>query len=184
MVGLQSLLVPPVVKLVVPFLVLTAVRLREATEAPWSEFDLDAKLWIIPGTRMKKRKPLRVPLSTQVIEILADAREFDPRSPLVFGYRNGRRPPRALRSTDISTVLQRLALVDEEGRSVVAHGFRSTFTDWVADNEEASVEAAEAALAHAPESATRKAYRRKDLLNARRPLMQKWADYVLPPERS
>ena len=74
--------------------------------------------------------------------------------------------------------------VNHDITPVVAHGCRSTFTDWVADNEVASVEAAEAALAHEPESDTRKAYRRNDLLNARRPLMQKWEDYILPPERS
>ena len=182
--SLQAAPVPCVFKLVISFIALTAVRLREATEACWSEFDLDAKLWTIPESRMKKRKELRVPLSTQVLEILADARELDRSGPLVFGYRNGRQRPRALRSNAISKTLRSLALKDGEGRYVVAHGFRSTFTDWVADNQEASVEAAEAALAHEPDSDTRKAYRRNDLLTARRPLMQKWADYALPPEQS
>ena len=181
---LQATAFPPVFKLVVPFIVLTAVRLTEATEAPWSEFDLEAKLWIIPGRRMKKLEQHRVPLSSQVLEILAAARELDPTGALVFGFRNGRRRPRALNSADISKVLRALKLTDDEGRNVVAHGFRATFTDWVADNQEASVEAAEAALAHAPESDTRKAYQRKDLLKPRVPLMQKWADYVLPREWS
>ena len=168
----------------IPFLVLTAVRLREATEARWSEFDLDAKLWTLPPPRTKKRKQHRVPLSRQVLKILADARGLDPSGTLVFGFRNGRRPSRALKSADVCRVLRQLELTDAEGRNVVAHGFRSTFTDWVADNTDASVEAAEAALAHAPDSDTRKAYRRLDMLKARRPLMQQWADYVLPLERS
>ena len=181
---LQATAFPPVFKLVVPFIVLTAVRLTEATGARWSEFDLEAKLWTIPSGRMKKRKLHRVPVSKQVLEILADARELDPTGALVFGFRNGRRRPRALNSADIAKVLHALELTDDEGRNVVAHGFRATFTDWVADNAEASVEAAEAALAHAPQSDTRKAYQRKDLLNARFPLMQKWADYVVPRKRS
>ena len=133
---------------------------------------------------MKKREQHRVPLSNQVLEILAAARELEPTGALVFGFRNGRRRPRALNSADIAKVLHALELTDDEGRNVVAHGFRATFTDWVADNQEASVEAAEAALAHAPESDTRKAYQRKDLLKARVPLMQKWADYGLPREWS
>ena len=166
------------------FLVLTAVRLREATEAPWSEFDLDAKVWTIPPSRMKKRRQHRVPLSKQVLRLLADARELDSSGVLVFGVRNGRRPPRALGSGDISKVLRKLALKDVEGRSVVAHGFRSTFTDWVADYAKDSGEASEAALAHQPEDDTRRAYLRTDMLDARRLLMQQWADYVLPPERS
>ena len=182
--ALQATACPRVFKLVIRFIVLTAVRLREATEARWSEFDLEAEVWTIPGSRMKKRKQHRVPLSKQVLEILADARELDPTGALVFGFRNGRRRPRALNSADIAKVLHALELTDDEGRNVVAHGFRATFTDWVADNAEASVEAAEAALAHAPESDTRKAYQRKDLLNARFPLMQKWADYVFPRKRS
>ena len=184
LVALEAAPEPPVLKLVIPFLVLTAVRLREATAARRSEFDLDAKLWTIPASRMKKRKQHRVPLPRQVLQILADARALDPSGVLVFGYRNGRRPPRALNSAEVSKVLRRLKLTDVEGRNVVAHGFRSTFTDWAADNTEASVEAAEAALAHAPDSDTRKAYRREDMLKARRPLMQQWADYVLPLERS
>ena len=68
---LQATAFPPVFKLVVPFIVLTAVRLTEATEARWSEFDLEAKLWTIPSSRMKKREQHRVPLSNQVLEILA-----------------------------------------------------------------------------------------------------------------
>ena len=172
----------PVARLAISFLILTACRLREVTEAQWSEFDLDDRLWTIPPSRMKKRRRHRVPLSTQALRILAEARSLDPSGVLVFGFRNGRRPPRALRSGEISAVLRDLGLNDVEGCPVVAHGFRSTFTDWVADHEQASVEAAEAALAHAADSDTRQAYRHGDLLQPRRPLMQKWADFALLSE--
>ena len=73
--ALEAASVPHVFKLAIPFLVLTAVRLREATEARWSEVDLQAKLWTIPKHRIKKRKEHRVPLSRQVLSILADARD-------------------------------------------------------------------------------------------------------------
>ena len=182
--ALRAAPVPHVFQLVIPFIVLTAVRLREATEARWSEFDLDNGLWSIPARRMKKRKEHRVPLSSQVLQILADARALHPSGVLVFGFRVGRRPPRALNSAQIAKVLRRFELTDVDDRHVVMHGFRATFTDWVADNTEVSVEVAEAALAHAPESDTRKAYRRNDMLKPRRPLMQQWADYVLPVGRS
>ena len=183
MAALQSAQVPPVVKLVIPFIVITAVRLREATEATWSEFDFDNHVWTIPARRMKKRRLHRVPLSDQAIQILEDARDLYPSGVLVFGFRNGRRPPRALTSAEISKVLRALNLTDVEGRNVVIHGFRSTFTDWAADDSSVSVEAAEAALAHQPDSDTRQAYRRHDMLKPRCLLMQKWADYVLPLER-
>ena len=71
----------------------------------------------------------------------------------------------------MNAVFRDLGWTDLEGRFVVAHGFRSTFTDWVADHEQASVEAAEAALAHAADSDTRQSYRHGDLLKPRRPLM-------------
>ena len=81
-------------------------------------------------------------------------------------------------------MLRQLGLKDAEGRAAVVHGFRSTFADWVADHEPDSGNATEAALAHYPASSVHKRYQRNDMLTARRPLMQKWADYVIPPERS
>ena len=173
--------VVPVLKLAICFIVLTAARLSEVTEARWSEFDLEDRLWTIPPDRMKKRRRHRVPLSRQALRILEEARALVPTGSLVFGFSRGRRPARPLTSAQISKVLRDLDLADLQGRPVVAHGFRATFTDWVADNQQASVEAAEAALAHAADSDTRQAYRRGDLLKPRRSLMQAWADYVLPP---
>ena len=172
--------VPPVVKLAISFIVLTACRLREVTEARWAEFDLDDGLWTLPPSRTKKRRRHRVPLSKQVFPLLEEARLLDPSGDLVFGFRNGRRSSRPLTSAQLSNVLRALGWTDLEGRFVVIHGFRSTFTGWVADHEHASVEAAEAALGHVAESDTRQSYRHGDLLQARRPLMQKWADYALP----
>ena len=184
---LRSVPGPDVEKLALMFIVFTAVRLREATEAPWSEFDFDgddAPLWTIPGRRMKKRKQHRVPLSEQVVRILDEARALDPSGDLVFGVRNGRHLPRPLRSGEMSKVLRQLELKDAEGRDVVMHGFRSTFVDWVADHAPDLSAASEAALAQYPNTTTRRSYQREDMLLARRPLMQKWADYVLPPERA
>ena len=174
--------VAPVVKLAISFLVLVTCRLREVTEARWSEFNLDDRLWTVPPSRMKKRRRHRVPLSTQALRILEEARSLDPSGALVFGFRKGRRAPRALRSVEINAVFRDLGLSDPEGRFVVAHGFRSTFTDWAADHEQASVEAAEAALAHAADSDTRQSYRHGDLLKPRRRLMQVWADFALPSD--
>lgn len=174
--------VPQVFKLLIPFLVLTAVRLSEASEARWSEIKLDRALWVIPAHRMKKKTKLhRVPLSRQAILILEAARVFNPSGDLVFGFRRGRRQERAVTSAQVSRVLQKdLGLVDDEGRPIVAHGFRATFTDWVSENTDVSDEVSQAALAHAPPSATRRAYMRNDYLKKRVPLMQRWADTVMP----
>ena len=109
---------------------------------------------------MKKRKEHRVPLSRQVVGILDEARARPFRGSRLRRPQQGRRAPRPLRSGEMSKVLRQLGLKDAEGRAAVAHGFRSTFADWVADHEPDSSEAADAALAHYPASSTRKRYQR------------------------
>lgn len=49
---------------------LTMVRKSELRLAKWEEFDLEAGIWDIPEERMKMRRPHRVWLSRQAIEIL------------------------------------------------------------------------------------------------------------------
>ena len=58
------------------------------------------------------------------------------------------------------------------------HGFRSSFRDWVAETDAGTDQAAERALAHASTNQTVAAYLRTDLLEVRRPLMQRWAAHV------
>ena len=183
--ALQVADVDDVFKLLIPFLVLTAVRLSEASEAEWSEIKWDRALWVIPAHRMKKKdRSHRVPLSRQALAVLEAVRKAcPPGNKLIFGFRQGRRRARPVTSAAVSRVLQKeLQLTDDEDRPVVAHGFRTTFTDWVSENTNVSEEVSEAALAHAPPSATRRAYQRKDFLTKRAPLMQQWADYIMPLE--
>ena len=49
---------------------LTLCRPSEVMGALWSEFDLDAGVWIVGADRMKKRKEHRVPLPAQAIDLL------------------------------------------------------------------------------------------------------------------
>lgn len=180
--ALQVADVPQVFKLFIPFLMLTGVRLSEASGAVWSEIKLERALWVIPARRMKGKKyPHRVPLSRQAMGTLRLARELSPSGELIFGYRRGRGAPRPVASRDVSKVLQKvLKLTDDEGRGVVAHGFRATITDWMSDNANVSDEVSQAVLAHRPPSATRRAYMRNDYLKKRAPLMQAWADVIMP----
>jgi integrase len=62
---------------------------------------------------------------------------------------------------------------------VTAHGFRSSFKDWAAEETEFANEVSEMALAHAVGNKVEAAYRRGALKGKRRELMQAWADYVL-----
>jgi integrase len=63
------------------------------------------------------------------------------------------------------------------GHSQTIHGFRSTFRDWAAERTNFPREVAEMALAHAIPSAVEAAYRRGDLLEKRRRLMDAWAQF-------
>jgi integrase len=73
------------------------------------------------------------------------------------------------------TMLQLLRRMD---LNVTVRGFRSSFRDWAAEKRNFSNEVCEMALAHAISDAAEAAYRRGDLFEKRRHLMQAWADFV------
>ena len=170
------------VKLALLFTVLCAARLGEVIGARWSEMDLEGCVWTRPPARMKSGRLHRVPLSEQALEILQRIRALDRGDAGVFVVRKRRGGLRAVSNTDLSRgLLHRLGYVDEEGRAIVIHGFRSTFHVWALELERAPFEVAEAALAHRPD-ATVAAYM-KPPFEMRRDLMQEWADYVVPRSR-
>lgn len=145
--------------------ILTACRTSEVLLADWSEFDLDNKLWIIPGERMKAGRPHRVPLSDEVLKLLQGIKGEG----YVFP---GAREGRPLSNMAMTMVLRRLGHPD-----LTVHGFRSTFRDWCAEETHYPNIVAEQALAHTVGNAVEAAYRRGDLLDKRRALMADWATY-------
>ena len=60
------------------------------------------------------------------------------------------------------------------------HGFRSAFRDWAAEETDFASEVVEMALAHTISNAVERAYRRGNLLEKRRALMEAWAQYCEP----
>ncbi|WP_448187729.1 tyrosine-type recombinase/integrase [Azospirillum sp. sgz301742] len=159
------------VKLLFRFLVLTAVRSGEARGARWSEIDFDAKLWTIPKERMKAGKTHVVPLSAPALAVLEEARKLrsnDDDAALVFP---GERTGKPMSDMTLTMVLRRM------GAGCTAHGFRSSFRDWAAEETNFPREVAEAALAHAVKDRVEAAYRRSDLLEKRRKLMDEWAAF-------
>ena len=177
----QDLPVKEPVKLVVLFIVLTAARLSEATGATWGEIDLREARWQVPDERMKSGKGHTVPLSLQALEILRRAQALKGDGSLVFpvvGDNGKTRPPN---QEMVSYALQKLERVDERGRAIVLHGFRSSFRKWTVEIAGALREVAEAALAHGESDVTVSSYTRDaDPFIPRTELMQRWADYVLP----
>jgi integrase len=143
------------------FIILTAVRLSEAIDAKWGEFDLDAKLWVIPADRMKAGKEHRVPLSDRCCQILCQM-QLERRGDRVF-------------NVSIRTIEN---LVRDLHPTATVHGFRSSFRDWAGDVAHAPREIAEEALAHAVGNQVERAYRRGDALDQRRALMGAWASFV------
>lgn len=152
------------------FAILTAARSGEVRLATWDEIDLDAKLWIVPGERMKAGKPHKVPLSNPVIELL----EGLPRlGDYVFTAPRGG----ALSDMSISAVTRRMKV------DAVPHGFRSSFKDWARTSTAYPDEVSELALAHVNSDATRAAYARDELLAKRTRLMDDWCKFINTPSR-
>ena len=150
------------------FLVLTAARSGEVRGARWSEIDMDAAVWTVPGERMKAGREHRVPLANRALALLDEARQIADGSALVFPTVTGRAPSQS----GMSMLLRQL------GIAAVPHGFRSSFRDWAAECTEAPREVCELALAHVNNDRVEAAYRRSDLFDRRRELMQQWADYL------
>jgi integrase len=67
------------------------------------------------------------------------------------------------------------------GRSEVAHGFRASFKTWAEETTQYPPHVIEMCLAHVVGGAVERAYRRGDLLDQRRRLMQDWADFCDRP---
>jgi len=149
------------------FTVLTAARTGEAIGATWSEFDLDKGLWTVPAERMKAGREHRVPLSAAAIALVKSLREFSRGDFLFPGLKPGR--PISNMAMDKS--------VRDAGLDFTVHGFRSTFKDWATERTSFPHELSEMALAHTIKDKTEAAYRRGDMLEKRRELMEAWAGF-------
>jgi integrase len=154
------------------FVVLTAARRAEATGAMWGEIDLDAAVWTIPASRMKAGEQHRVPLSSAAIAVLKDMAAIRI-SEYVFPGNAAGRP---VHGASVAGLAKRVA-----GSDITLHGFRSSFRDWCSERTSFPHEVAEMALAHAIPSAVEKAYRRGDLFDKRRRLIEAWSEFCSKP---
>ncbi|MFL9872887.1 tyrosine-type recombinase/integrase [Paraburkholderia megapolitana] len=151
------------------FTILTATRTGDSLYADWSEFDLPALLWTVPAARTKAKREHRVPLSQPTVALLKSLPTFGGSGYVFEGVKEGR----PLSNMAMLALLKRM-----EYGQLTTHGFRSTFRDWVAECTAFPNEVAEMALAHVIRDKTESAYRRGDLFDKRRDLMQAWADYI------
>ena len=151
--------------LALEFTILTAARSGEAIGATWGEVDLDKAIWTVPASRMKAAKEHRVPLSPRAIQILEQMKALG--SKWLFPSTTGNK----LSGMAMAMLLRRMNV------DATPHGFRSAFRDWAAECTGYAHEVAEMALAHTIENKVERAYRRGDLFEKRRRLMNDWAAY-------
>jgi integrase len=152
------------------FAILTATRTGETRLARWGELDLAAKVWTIPPVRMKGGREHRVPLTAAMCELLEQLRMLHQGNYVFPGAKAGR----PIGTNAMALVLHSLR------PEVTVHGFRSSFRDWAAEHAIAG-EVAEVCLAHTIENKVEAAYRRGDLLEPRRPIMERWSGFLTTP---
>lgn len=155
------------------FCILNVTRTSETLLAERTEFDVDECIWIIPAQRMKARKEHRIPLSDAAMKLFKAVSQLsDPDFKYLF--ESTKKAGEPLSNMTFLTMLKRM-----ERQDLTAHGFRSTFRDWAAETTSYPREVAELALAHAIGDKVEAAYRRGDLLEKRRSLMNDWATFAL-----
>jgi integrase len=157
------------------FTILTAARTNQTIGARWREIDFDKRIWTVPSERMKGTldhvSDHRVPLSPLAIAVLDRMKGQD--DDFVFlGIKEGKH-------------LSNMAMLNLLGRmgrgDITVHGFRSTFKDWASERTNFPGEVSEMALAHVIDDKVEAAYRRGDLFEKRRRLMDAWAEYCGKP---
>ena len=153
-----------VAALALEFTILTAARSGEVIGARWSEVDLAKATWTVPADRMKAAKEHRVPLSPRAVAILES---LQPLGEWLFPGAKGNK----LSGMAMAMLMRRMKV------DTTVHGFRSGFRDWAAECTGYAHEVAEMALAHTIENKVERAYRRGDLFDKRRRLMDDWATY-------
>jgi integrase len=165
------------------FLILTNVRTDAVLKARWEDFDLDQSLWTVPVANLKDRKyrreGFRVPLARRAVGIVREMQKITT-SEYVFPGQATKKP---LSNMALLTLLRRMNVAHEkwvdaaDGRPITAHGFRATFRTWAEEVTGFPHAVIEEAMGHQVGNQVERAYRRTDVLEKRRELMDAWANY-------
>jgi integrase len=139
--------------------------------AEWSEIDLDGAIWTIPAAKMKMRRPHRVPLAKQAVELLRSLQALTGNRRLLFpGAWNFRKP---LSENTLNAALRRLGYAADV---MTSHGFRAAASSMLNETGKWNADAIEAQLAHVEGNSVRRAYARAEFWDERVKLMTYWAD--------
>jgi integrase len=173
------------------FLALTNIRTGAALFCRWEEFDHAQAVWTVPLANLKDRKHrkegFRVPLAKRVLEILNEM-QANTVSPFVFPGRSSQSP---MSNMALLALVKRLNALSGDkwidprsGRSITPHGFRATFRTWAEELTGFSHAVVEEAMGHQIGSAAERSYRRTDVLERRRELMEAWSSWCSPKAAS
>lgn len=158
---------------------LTVMRSGVVASARWSEIDLEAGEWKIPGkepdgsNRMKTGQDYSTSLPAQALEVLREMHARSAGEEYVF-------PPQARQITPhlsrdaLSKALRDMGFQGEH----TTHGFRASLRTLGRERLGIDVDVLEAQLAHAPKDEVEAAYARVKFKEQRRVVMQAWADYL------
>ena len=162
------------------FVVLTAARSGEVRGATWDEIDMAERVWTIPGERMKGGLTHRVPLCDGAVALLESLPRLEGEAHIFPAQSGG-----AMSDMALTSLIRRMSKGAEQpwidpatGRTVTAHGFRSSFKDWCRTRTSYDDEVSELQLAHVNSAATRTAYARDELLERRRALLTDWEAFI------
>jgi len=168
-------------KLAAKMLLLTFVRKTEITEARWAEIDLDNALWTIPAERMKMKSAHVVPLSSQSLQTLEVLKAQSQGSEFVFPKNST--PLLPISRTALNNMFAKMDGKKYKG-VFTPHGIRSTASTWANEVGHFRRDVIERQLAHTERNSVRAAYNHAEYLPERRQLMQAWADFLFPTEKS
>ena len=160
-------------KLALKLIANTFVRPANIRLAEWSEFNSKTRQWIIPAKKMKTKKELIVPLSTQVMDIISEAKKHSGDSKYLFPSPKSMSTP--LSDGTLVGAFRRMGYTSEE---IVAHSFRGIFSTIAHEKAEFGHEAIELQLAHSVGTAVSQAYNRSKHLEARVDMMQWYSDLL------
>jgi integrase len=152
------------------FLILTAARANEVLGAVHDEVDFPNRVWTVPASRMKGGKEHRVPLSDAAMDVLQSLPTETGNPYLFIGARK-----QALSHAAMTHLLHRLNC------SGTIHGFRAAFSTWAREKTRHDHDACEMCLAHTVGGSTERSYRRGDLWDKRRAIMDDWARFCTEP---
>ncbi len=150
----------------------TFVRTNEVRFMRWDEIMLDKRVWVIPGNKMKMKKPHVVPLSNEVYTFLQLLKDINGKHDYVLAS-----PADPKKPISENTLLDGLYALGYKGRMTV-HGFRALASTVLNSESAFKADVIERQLAHKEKDGVRAAYHRAEYLPERVQLMQWYSDWI------